>query len=344
MTKIEITGVVGFDTTYEVIAKQLDSAKGNVEILINSPGGYVYDGIAIYNSIKKYDRGKTTIKVLGLSASIASYIMLAGNELILEENSVVMIHNPSICVMGDYRKLRNAYTNIEKLRNLMSNAYSKYTGIEKADIETMMDAETFFIGKDELKTWGNMVESSSEFKTTKGEAEIQIQAMCSLVQKETTENAEKLVALLSEHEPPKSNFIINKPKETQMENQKLETLSDLKTNHPKLYAEAVNIGIEQEKSRIKAHLEFLDIAPELSIKAIKEDTPFLNNSEIQAKYIKARINKDEIAIMEKDNNPEVIQKPLNEAEELKSEIEKTNAEAEEKIKAFMPHLNNKTKE
>ena len=120
----------------------------------------------------------------------------------------------------------------------------------------------------------------------------------------------------------------------------LETLNDLKNHYPKLYVEAVNIGIEQEKSRIKAHLEFLDIAPELSIKAIKEDTAFIDNSEIQAKYIKARINKDEIAIMEKDNNPEAIQKPLNEAEELKSEIEKTNAEAEEKIKAFMPHLLN----
>lgn len=145
MNTINITGVVGIDTRYEDIVKQFDNSKGDIEVKINSPGGYVYDGIAIYNSIKKYNKGTKTIKVCGLSASIASYIMLAGDRLELEENSVIMIHNPSICVMGDYRKLKSAYFNIEKLRALMSSAYSKYTGIDRKEIETMIDNETFLL-------------------------------------------------------------------------------------------------------------------------------------------------------------------------------------------------------
>ena len=52
--RINITGVVGIDTTYEDIARQLENSKSDIEILINSPGGYVYDGIAIYNSINYY--------------------------------------------------------------------------------------------------------------------------------------------------------------------------------------------------------------------------------------------------------------------------------------------------
>ena len=365
---INITGVVGLDTTYEDIARQLDNSKSDIEILINSPGGYVYDGIAIYNSIKKYNKGSKTVRVCGLSASIATYIMLAGDSLELEENSVIMIHNPSICVMGDYRKLRSAYSNIEKLRVLMSSAYSKYTGIAKNEIETMMDNETFFIGKDELEAWGNVIEdqnnkeekknyNNNNKETIKAEANIQIQAMCSLIEKSNEKNnanTEKLVALFN-NEPEQyeqnylqNHFIINNQKETKMEKidkktdkiLDLENLNDLKLYYPKLYDEAVNIGIQQEKSRVKAHLEFIDIAPDIALNAIKEDISFLNNSEIQAKYIKARVNKNELATMEMDNNPDFIPKKINESEELKAELEKENKEAEEKIRAYMPHLKN----
>lgn len=379
--RINITGVVGIDTTYEDIARQLENSKSDIEILINSPGGYVYDGIAIYNSIKKYNKGSKTVRVCGLSASIATYIMLAGDSLELEENSVIMIHNPSICVMGDYRKLRSAYSNIEKLRVLMSSAYSKYTGIAKNEIETMMDNETFFIGKDELEAWGNIIEdqnnkeekknyNNNNKETIKAEANIQIQAMCSLIEKSNEKNnanTEKLVALLENYQEPnqksqstedninntsnKKLSIINhqlstNKKETKMEKidkktdktLDLENLNDLKLYYPKLYDEAVNIGIQQEKSRVKAHLEFIDIAPDIALNAIKEDISFLNNSEIQAKYIKARVNKNELATMEMDNNPDFIPKKINESEELKAELEKENKEAEEKIKAYMPHL------
>ena len=381
--RINITGVVGIDTTYEDIARQLENSKSDIEILINSPGGYVYDGIAIYNSIKKYNKGSKTVRVCGLSASIATYIMLAGDSLELEENSVIMIHNPSICVMGDYRKLRSAYSNIEKLRVLMSSAYSKYTGIDRKEIETMMDNETFFIGKEELEAWGNIMEDPSNNKgektncnnkeTIKAEANIQIQAMSSLIERSneiSNANAEKLVAFLEDYQElqqesqssqsihniennsnSKNNkklSIINyqlstNKKETKMEKtdkpQNLENLNDLKIHYPKLYDEAVNIGIQQEKSRVKAHLEFIDIAPDIALNAIKEDVSFLNNSEIQAKYIKAKVNKNELATMENDNNPELIPKKINEDEELKAELEKENKDAEEKIRAYMPHLN-----
>lgn len=365
---INITGVIGLDTRYEDIVKQLNNFKSNLNISINSPGGYVFDGIAIYNAIKTYNKGTKTIKVCGLSASIASYIMLAGDSLELENNSVIMIHNPSVTVIGDYRKLKTACSQITKLRDLMSESYSKYTGISKSSIEKMMDDETYFIGSNDLKTWGHVVESEEEnnnqntteknktnkHQLTKAEAEIQIQSMCSLIEKTNQENTlEKLVALLEDYsekdqtnqtenqtkpQDQKNNPIINNPKETTME--KLETLQDLKTLYPKLYDEAVQDGMNSEKSRVKAHLEFIDVAPEIALNAVKDGTSFLNNSEIQAKYIKAKINKNEITTMEKDNNPDLIPKKIDEGKELKAETEKTNAEAEAKIRAFMPHLNN----
>ncbi|HSQ97099.1 MAG TPA: head maturation protease, ClpP-related [Rickettsiales bacterium] len=357
---INITGVIGLDTRYEDIVKQLNNCKSNLNISINSPGGYVFDGIAIYNAIKTYNKGTKTIKVCGLSASIASYIMLAGDSLELENNSVIMIHNPSVAVIGDYRKLKTACSQITKLRDLMSESYSKYTGISKLSIEKMMDDETYFIGSNDLKTWGHVVESedkdNAKTKLTKAEAEIQIQSMCSLIEKDNKEKSkdiEKLVALLGDCpekdqeinqkdqtklQDQKNNPVINNPKETKME--KLETLQDLKTLYPKLYNEAVQNGIDSEKSRVKAHLEFIDVAPEIALNAVKDGTSFLNNSEIQAKYIKAKINKNEITTMEKDNNPDLIAKKIDEDKEIKAETEKADAEAEAKIRAFMPHLRN----
>jgi ATP-dependent protease ClpP protease subunit len=370
-SKIDITGIIGIDTTYESVIQKLDESRKDIEIVINSVGGFVYDGIAIHNALKKYDKGTKTIRVIGISASIASYIMLAGDKLELEENSVVMIHNPSIVAIGDYRKLRNAYQHIEKLRQIMSLAYSKYTGIGKADIEAMMDNETYFIGANELKTWGNVIEDNSvdnktnKQKITKEEAELQIKATQSIIEKDApnrNREMEQLVALLEDFEPINFNKKEKEEKEEiekntlnftnnhkkAMENKNIETLQDLKIQYPKLYAEAINIGIQEEKSRVKAHLEFIDVAQDTAINSIKEDIPFLNNSEIQAKYLRARINKSEILAMEKDNNEEIIPKKIDENEELKKEkeekTERENKEAEEKIRNFMPHLSNNTKE
>jgi ATP-dependent protease ClpP protease subunit len=354
-TKIDITGIIGIDTTYESIIQKLDKVKGDIEIVINSPGGFVYEGIAIHNAIKRYDRGKKTIIVSGLSASITSYIMLAGDKLMIEDNSVIMIHNPNILVIGDYRKLKTTYQHIEKLRNLMSSAYAKYTNLDRKEIETMMDNETYFVGKEELKTWGIVLEDkntdSSKEPLSKEYAETQIKAMTSILEKNSLtrkQEIEQLVAILEGFDENNTNFtnFINNHKYKTMEKEKIETIQDFKSLYPKLYNDAINIGIQEERSRVKAHLEFIDVAKDTVINSIREDIPFLNNSEIQAKYLRARINKSEILAMEKENNEEFIPKKINENEELKkekeAETEKTNKEAEEKIKSFMPHLNSST--
>jgi hypothetical protein len=231
----------------------------------------------------------------------------------------------------------------------MSSAYSKHTKINKEEIEAMMDNETYFAGTDELKTWGNVIENNNkennEELPTKEYAETQVRAMSSLIKNnalDRNEETEQLAAILEgfgENNPNLTNFT-NNLKKTSMEKEKIETVQDFKILYPKLYAEAISIGILEEKSRVKAHLEFIDTAKDVVINSIKEDIPFLNNSEIQAKYLKARINQSEVLAMEKDNNEEVIPQRINESKELRKETERENKEAEEKIKSFMPHLNN----
>jgi hypothetical protein len=303
--------------------------------------------------------------------------MLAGDNIAIEDNSVIMIHNPNILVIGDYRKLKTTYQHIEKLRNLMSSAYAKHTNIDRKEIETMMDNETYFVGKEELKTWGTVIEdnnynnsddnnnndnsdnnSNNNSKNnkeplTKEYAETQVRAMTSILEKNSLtrkQETEQLVAILEGFDENNTNFtnFTNNHKYKTMEKEKIETIYDLKALYPKLYNDVVNIGIQEERSRVKAHLEFIDVAKDTVINSIREDIPFLNNSEIQAKYLRARINKSEILAMEKENNEEFIPKRINENEELKKEkegeTEKTNKEAEEKIKSFMPHLSNNLKE
>jgi len=83
MTKqIEIDGEIGWDVSPSMVSKQLKEANGeDVEILFSSPGGFIDDGLAIFNMIHDY-KGKTTAKIIGMAASMASYIPLAADRVI----------------------------------------------------------------------------------------------------------------------------------------------------------------------------------------------------------------------------------------------------------------------
>lgn len=336
MNKILINGIIGIDITFNDIYQQLSNFKGDIEIIINSAGGLVYDGIAIYNAIKNYNKGKKRVRICGLSASMASYIMLAGDILELEENSVIMIHNPSTFINGDYREFKKITAVITKLRDLISFAYSTHLNKSLTEIHEMMDNETYFIGKQDLSIWGKVIETSNSLNITKETAEIEIKTMTSLIKNEASE----LVALLNTEPLEKNNFNNNFNNNIVIN---MNDLNDFKNQYPNLYIQAINLGVNQEKSRIQAHLEFLDINKTDVLQAINNNIDFASNSEIQAKYLKAKINNISIKQMEQDSNPSIIQAQIDENKEITNSLNK-NKNIEEQIKAYMPRINNIIKE
>ena len=138
----------GGGTTAKDFQKELSEIKASqIDLHINSPGGDVFDGITIYNLIKQHSANVTTY-IDGLAASIASVIALAGDEIFMAENALMMIHNPYGMAMGDAAEMRKTADLLDVVRDSISKAYISKTEQPEPDIFALMDAETWMTADD----------------------------------------------------------------------------------------------------------------------------------------------------------------------------------------------------
>ncbi|MEQ1638972.1 MAG: ClpP-like prohead protease/major capsid protein fusion protein [Methylococcales bacterium] len=127
---------------------QLNAAKGAVTVRINSGGGSVFEGLAIFNAIKRH--GKVTVKIDGLAASIASLIAVGGDRVEMANNALLMIHNPWLYADGDSAALRKQADILDQVKSSMLQAYCGKSGKTTDEIAAIMDAETWYTA-DEAK-------------------------------------------------------------------------------------------------------------------------------------------------------------------------------------------------
>ena len=137
----------------ESIKNFLDEAKGkDINIYINSGGGSVFAGMAIYNMLKRH-QGYKTVYVDGLAGSIASVIALAGDKVIIPSNAYMMIHKPWCGLHGNSTELREMADTLDKIEEGILNVYNENLA-ENADIEVvkaMVNAETWLTGDEASK-------------------------------------------------------------------------------------------------------------------------------------------------------------------------------------------------
>jgi len=113
-----------------------------LEVLVNSPGGVVHEGLAIYNELATHP-ANVTVTVSGLAASMASAIAMAGNRIRMARNGMLMIHNPWNVAVGDKDDLRKAADVLEKFGTSLVRIYAERTGLELDEVQAMMDTETW---------------------------------------------------------------------------------------------------------------------------------------------------------------------------------------------------------
>lgn len=147
MKKIVLDEVIGYwPATAYWVERQLSDAGGvPVEVVIDSPGGSVLEGVAIYNLIREY-AGEVTVTIRALAASMASYIALAGDRVRAYDNAVYMIHNVWSLIAGDHNELRKQADLQEELSAMLAAQYAKKTGMEPEHIRSLMDEESWFVG------------------------------------------------------------------------------------------------------------------------------------------------------------------------------------------------------
>jgi ATP-dependent protease ClpP protease subunit len=138
---------------------KLDKSIKELVIRVNSPGGDVFDGIAIYNRIKQFP-GKKKCYVDGLAASIASIIILAADEVVIGEGALVMVHLPWCVTAGNREDLEGTINRLMDVEEQMVSIYAKKTKMPRSEIKAMLEKETW-LDSDQAKELG-FVDSKSE--------------------------------------------------------------------------------------------------------------------------------------------------------------------------------------
>ncbi|MCB4228029.1 ClpP-like prohead protease/major capsid protein fusion protein [Mannheimia haemolytica] len=149
--EISIFDEIGFwGVTAQQFAKDLKALGNNlkqINLHIHSPGGDVFDGIAIYNLLKNHPANKT-VYIDGLAASMASVIAMAGDEIIMPENAMMMIHKPWGIQGGDADDMRKYADLLDKVESTLIMAYVAKTGKYETDLAEMLKEETWLTGKE----------------------------------------------------------------------------------------------------------------------------------------------------------------------------------------------------
>jgi ATP-dependent Clp protease protease subunit len=154
---ISIFDVIGVDywTGEGVTAKRIAGAlrtlgKGPVTVHVNSPGGDMFEGLAIYNLLREHP-GEVTVKVLGLAASAASVIAMAGDTIQIARAGFLMVHNAWVMAVGNRHDLRDYADTLEPFDRAMADIYAARAGIELKAAQKLMDAETWIGGADAIE-------------------------------------------------------------------------------------------------------------------------------------------------------------------------------------------------
>jgi len=146
---ISILEPIGLDwwTGEGVTAKRISSAlraigKKPVTVLINSPGGDLFEGLAIYNLLRAHSE-EVTVQVVGIAASAASVVAMAGDTIQIAKAGLMMIHNCEWVAIGDRHVMSSAADDMEVFDQSMRGLYADRSGLAEKKVEAMMDATTF---------------------------------------------------------------------------------------------------------------------------------------------------------------------------------------------------------
>lgn len=345
---IKIKGVIGWDVIGTEFADLMQRLTGDVDIEIDSPGGYVTDGLSIFNAIKQYKRGKVNIRVVGQASSMAAYVMLAGSSLSFMPNAIVVLHNPWNMAIGDYRVMQKNGELLEKLAALYAEQFVEKGIFSEKEIRSIMDEETWFVGKKDLAKLGE-VESDNDEDSGEDDLsqdrDIVIQAAKERIHQCKAKMSERefdmkaldrIAAMIPTKTPaadmssiaaPASATSVQMPPQTTQTNdvntnkkgeKSMKNGEELKAQFPNVYAEVFEAGKAagktEEKDRVDALMGFIDDDKDTIVAAIKDGGSIVDQG-IQAKLLQARLNAQTIAGMQSSNAAAVDPKEPDHADE-----------------------------
>jgi len=143
---------LGFESTSpQQIIQAIEQAGGDdLDVYINSPGGDVFAGSEIYTALKEYP-GNVTVKIIGIAASAASVIAMAGKKVMISPTAQIMIHNVMSMAFGDYRDHAHESDVLKGWNKSIANAYRLKSGLSEAELLKLMNQETWLNAQEALE-------------------------------------------------------------------------------------------------------------------------------------------------------------------------------------------------
>lgn len=271
------------------VRQTLQEVRGKeLTIHINSYGGDVYGGYAIYSLIKQHDK-KVTAVIDGVAMSAASVIALAADEVKMSEAAVFMIHNVWTVAMGDSNALREKADYLDKIGVIANDIYAKKTGKTAEEIKQLMDAETYFTAEEALAAgfvdeilqnekqlsaqmsgdkliWGGV--DVTQFKDKLNLAKLMPQPQQNLALQLSQSAQQPIINKFSGEPSMLTNQVDNQAPQAAANPQLDLSLTDLKSKYPAVYQAAVN----EERERIQAIDELAEAGHEDLINQAKYQT------------------------------------------------------------------------
>jgi ATP-dependent Clp endopeptidase proteolytic subunit ClpP len=141
----------GTGVTAKAFIEEIGNIKASrIDLHLNSPGGSVFDGQAIYNALVRHPAQVTTY-IDGLAASIASVIALAGDRVVMASNALFMIHNPMSSVAGYASDMRKMADVLDKIKDSIVNVYLEKTTLSADEVHSAMDEETWYTAQEAVQ-------------------------------------------------------------------------------------------------------------------------------------------------------------------------------------------------
>lgn len=329
MIIIRISGIIASfelenesNVTPATLRKSLDDAGSeDVLITINSPGGFVFQGLEMFSMIQNHP-GNTETRVVSLAASMGSVLALAGDKKSIEDTAMFFIHNAVGIGFGDHREMAKVTQWLKDITNLLAGLYQKHTTLSLTKAQNLMDDETQFFGKDLVDLGFELVETGDDVN----QSTARVQAVARLKEceakisnEEALNDLEKVAASIADEKQKPDIHKAGWNKNTLNSNlnqktndnitddsqnpaadagknnteEKHMTLDEFMAKHPGLYAEAVQVGVNKEFDRANAHITLGRQAGalELAVKNIEDKKEFTLtvSAEYQAEALK---NKD----------------------------------------------------
>lgn len=150
MNEILIYGGIGVEVTSALVAAQLKEMEGPVTVRMNSSGGDAMEGMAIHNLLKQY-QGEVTVIIDGGALSAASLIAMAGDNVQIAENALLMLHDPYQWAQGNPQELRRAADTLEKYVEAVATSYASKTGLSLERVRELMSNETWLTAPEALE-------------------------------------------------------------------------------------------------------------------------------------------------------------------------------------------------